>query len=347
MPWCRLPGSSMRRLLLSVVLSSGLASCGQQSATGLYLAQDANGMVTVQIVETDDHHITGRAEFAFVGPGGEMTDTSDAATGAVSEGTIALELKSEGLLEPSRSMSGSIKGDMLTLDGAGGGNHVHLVLSRASQAAVQDEENSLRDLAQSRRRAVQEAKQRIAEKKATDALIQQTVDVGLEDDAFVARVDHDLPVLRRVEEAFRAATAAMREKYQEERAMAAGWKATAQRSQLFVQANQFGIEANGVHIELEAKEQEVRTKLNDLKQRSSSLAQTCHKAHQPTPENPVPPGNEVFNTDCLLLLQDDARFGIAQAKISDAFATTEGVWMREKFLQDQIARAAQEATNGR
>lgn len=333
------------RCLLPVVLCLGLAACGQKTVTGLYMARDAHGLVTVQIVETDDHHITGRAEFEFFAPNGEMTDRSDVATGAVADGTITLDLKPEALLEPTRSMSGSIVGGVLTLDGTGGRGHFHLVLKRTSQEAVQQAMKAFSGQAQARRQAIVNAKQRADDVRARDAFIQKTVETSLADDEFSEGLERVLGTLQRVEDASRTATTAMRTKLNRELAIVGDGQAAVARSQLYLAANQIGLESDEMHGNLEQGEHNFKEKVDGLERATIDQEQGCHSAHPSTTQNPVTPGLELWNTDCLLLFESGAKFNSAKAAMTKAFIHAEQVWSGEKSTQDQIDNEAQAATN--
>lgn len=334
----------MRPISTLLVLSL-LAACGHKTATGLYMLHDAGGLFTVQVVETDNDHLTGRAEFMGVGPDGQVTDNSDTVIGAVSGSGISLELKPEALLQPSRSLSGSIDDSSMTLDGTGATGHFHVVLQRTSQEAVQAAVASLNTQATELRQSLQAAKQSAADEKTLAAFAQQAVDVGVEDDTFSGKIDRDLKILLAVQEKFHQATISMRAKLAEERNTVGDYHANVRRSQLFVEANQIGIEANGAHIEFEQEVRAAQTKLDSLDRRTIDTAQGCHSAHQATPTTPVRPGLELWNADCLLLLQGVDKFDAAKNRLTEALATTESVWAHEKVEQDQISAEAQAATN--
>lgn len=101
-------------LVLSVALAS-LASCGRRDNSGIFVATEARRVTLIQLVETADHHLTGRFEEVSVGPDGTVDSVVTAIDGAASKDELTVMLKPVNFLDAGITMSGKVSGDTLTL----------------------------------------------------------------------------------------------------------------------------------------------------------------------------------------------------------------------------------------
>ncbi len=329
----------MRRLL-PAILCLGLSACGQK-VTGLYMESDAEGVVTLALVETDDHRVTGRAEFDTMNADGQTNDRANVVTGAVGDGVITIDLQPRDILSRAMSLSGVMHGRTLTLDGTGSQGHFRLILGRTSQEAVQAAMAELATRAQTKRQAIELAREQVQQAKEREASIQKTVETSLADDAFVTGQDEVFDKLKRVEDAFRSATVQMKAKFKQEAETYGDGQAEVERSQLYVGANQISIQADQLHLRLAGAMRAFQQKAEALERPTIDQEQSCHRAHPPTAQDSIPDEQALWNTDCLILRESAAKFRSAKAAISVALTHAEQTWLKEKAEQDQVLMSSQ------
>lgn len=97
-----------------------LGGCSQRHVTGDYVFNEGDtGLLALQLVETNDHGVTGRAEVVGVQPDERLEDHSSSITGAEAGGLISMSFLCPGLLEQKVLVSGTLNGSKLLLDGDG------------------------------------------------------------------------------------------------------------------------------------------------------------------------------------------------------------------------------------
>ncbi len=319
----------MRRLLPFVTFLC-LSACDQK-LTGLYMARATDIVITLEVVETDDHKLTGRAEFETIGANGQLADRANAVSGAVDGGIVTIDLQPTDVLTRATRLSGTINDGDLTLDGTSAQGHFRWILNRTSQDAIQAAFADMVAKAQAKRQA-----------RETAAFIQKTVQTSLADDAFANKQSEVVDKLHGLANAFRTATAQVQAKLGQEAAIYGDGQAEVERTQLYLDTVQVSLQSNQLHLQMQNGERAFRLKADALDRPTAEQEQGCHRAHAPTAKDPVAPEWETWNTDCLLLLESAAKFRTAKAAMASAFADAGDMWLEEKGKQDRLIASARD-----
>ena len=102
-----------------------LTACAGSPVSGIYVASNDVEVDMVQLVETPDHHITGRFQTTNINTDGTTTDNVVALDGAASGSEMTLLLKPIGFINAGVTATGQVIGDDLTLNGRGLNTKVH------------------------------------------------------------------------------------------------------------------------------------------------------------------------------------------------------------------------------
>jgi hypothetical protein len=150
-----------------------LASCSKPDASGIYLTASDRKVIMVQIIQTKDDVLTGRAEEVSVDSSGNVKDRSLPLDGAISEHDLLFKPSSAwfGGLQA----TGTVNGDHLTLTGNGTQveadrsdlDKYRAAVARLQAVAAQDRQQ----IADARQAQAQQAAQMKAIKAVADKIV--------------------------------------------------------------------------------------------------------------------------------------------------------------------------------
>jgi len=146
--------------------------------------------------------------------------------------------------------------------------------------------------------------------------------------------------LAAAEQRYHAITSQMRGYLDRERKMAGNRNASVARGQIAVTISQGPIATDQLHIDLQQVLWDFQNNATQLKNRVTATEQSCHRAHRPTPENPVSPGQEQSNAACLRVLDAGAAYRQKFDALARSLAHVEQVYQQELRTQRQIENAA-------
>jgi hypothetical protein len=99
----------LRGIVLCALLGAGSPAVAD-GLSGTYVGKGSNSAFLIQIVETDDGHLTGRYEQVTLQTGGKLNDMNAAITGAADGQTVVVTIKPAEIFSGSLAVSGTIQG---------------------------------------------------------------------------------------------------------------------------------------------------------------------------------------------------------------------------------------------
>lgn len=105
------------RSILVAALVLSLTSCSFWHATGTYLGRLTNGVIRLQLVQVDEHAVSGQFDQAVFDANGVMTSESGTVVGTIDGSSIALKITGNGLPPATTSGSGEFTWNGLVLTG--------------------------------------------------------------------------------------------------------------------------------------------------------------------------------------------------------------------------------------
>jgi hypothetical protein len=343
----------LRRLLWAILCSliATNAPALADGISGTYVGKNSNGAFLIQIVQTDDGHLTGHYEQVVLGQDGKLDDMNAAITGAANGQTVVLTITPTEFLAGSFVFSGTSQGRLLHLTGGGHGSNLTLNLLKADEQDFHTQVATLTDQARrlSEARALQEAARRKAKIEADKARIEADQLATIENlakrmDVFISKVDAELMKLPPAEERYRTITTRMRAALARERSIHGGGQAGVARSQIAVAISQMAIETNQVHIGVQSAYQNFDFSYRQLLREFTGANQGCHAAPTSTSSEPAPSGTETLHSACLRLVDTAKKFQQRAAVLRAAFDKIENVWMTEGHDQEAIVQASSDAS---
>ncbi|MHB8252178.1 MAG: hypothetical protein ACYDEV_00405 [Acidiferrobacter sp.] len=145
-------------LLLTVGLTGSLPVFA--NLTGTYVAANSHQAFEIQVIETAHKRLIGHYEEIDFNKAAQATTTDASVTGRVAGRLVIMTLKTHTLLSSPVTLSGSLHGRYLTLQGGGGGGTMRLPMVKASQALFIHTVAALRQHARLLAAVAQKTKQR-------------------------------------------------------------------------------------------------------------------------------------------------------------------------------------------
>ena len=318
-------------LLLAIALSIAFTAFAKQDVTGRYLSKFSDGVYWLQIVKTPDGRVSGELDSTSVSSDGKIVYTSQAVSGAADGTALSLTIGHTTILQSALTSSGTLSDNKIALTiGHDGRPPSKLVLTRATDDEYQVQLKALSDLS-TKVRAAKSEREFVA---GVHQLIDQLNKFKLTANAHITK-------LPEAEQRYLAITQRMTELLSQERQLAGSPRESVARSQLDVAINQGSVATSQLHVQIQSVQTEYRTRALPLMQQLSRTGQTCHRAHRPTSDNPIQPGNEAWNSTCLALFEAEDSFTPSANQLKDMLAKLEEVYKREQAKQEQILEEAQ------
>lgn len=315
-------------VLLVMMLLSCISGALASDITGTYVGAGPRVAVMLTVVETTTGQVTGRLQVFQVGEQGRTTTTDLVLSGTERDGTFVGQLRTDEFLSGQTTISGTV-----------GGGAVNLTIASAPMSLSRADETAYRSrVAELTTAAVEE--QRVARMAAYTSQVSRLVATQ---QRFGAEVEANIPKLLDMPVGYGRITAAMRINLRREQAIPGGGQASLARGQLSVVINQQKVAANQIHLQAQNTYRQFVNFSDKIERDSLDMDQGCHRAHDDTPENPVPSSDRAWNTACLGLFRSAAIFEKYRRDGASLFASIEEEWRRQTALQDAITRAADQA----
>ena len=324
----------------------------QPDVSGVYVATGPNLIWFLQLVETPNHHLTGRFEESALKPDGTIQRITAPVTGDVNGKNIVMTLRPLAPLPIDVTASGTINFGQISLILGAWGYSGQSTFEKSDMAAFQ---TKLADLnarsrtllaaqaaAQARQREA-EARQRVAEtqSKQVAEMRQFLTQAATIKTAFNDRMKS----FPEWEQRYQAITDKMRAYLEREQQIPIDWRSAPARSQLSVTIGQGPIASDQMHIEIETHHQALETTRGNLARSFDTLRQMCRLAHENTPANPIPPDQFEWNETCLLALAAEPNLNAQADKLAAGYQHVEAVYQQEMARQKQIEEAANRAAS--
>ena len=326
--------------ILLCSLAMPITPASAEDLSGTYIGKASNGAFLVQLVETEDGHLTGRYEQVLLQPGGKIDDMNAVITGAVDGQTVVVTIKPSEFLSGTIAASGTIEGRLLHLSGGGNGGGLNLNLLRSDEADFRAQVAALTEQARqiNNARLQQEAAQRKAKIEADQLANLQSLTQRMI--VFTTKADATLPKFAPVEQRYHDITQRMRGALAREQSIYGGGQASVARGQISVAINQAAIQANQIHIGVGSSYQTFDFDSGQLNRESAGARQGCRGAHAATASAPVPAGYEARNAACLRFFDVAKDYEQRVSDLRAAFSKAETIWSAERREQDQIVQAS-------
>ena len=311
--------------------------------SGTYVGKSNNGAFLIQIVQTDDGHLTGRYEQIVLYQDGRLDDMNAAITGATDGQTIAVTIKPSEFLASNFVVSGIVQGRELHLSGGGNGHNLTLNMLKSDEADFRAQVTILTNQANqtNETRARQETAKHQAEVEADQLKNLQNLNQDMA--AFILKANAALTKFSPIEQRYRAITKHMREELVRERSIHESSQATIDRSQIFIAISQEALEAEQIHVEAQASDQVFNFNSGPLIRESASTIQDCQNVHAGSSNSPKSADREAWNSACLKFNNIVKEFQQRVEALRTAFAQIESVWIEEHRNQDEIVQASRVA----
>ena len=189
-----------------------------ENVSGTYVSNYPDTAVILQIVQSQGNQLQGRAEQVSLASGGQKIDTSNfAVTGAVSGGTIILNLKPAEFMSGIIPMSGTVSRSGVQISGGSGNQSFTWILARSDQSNFDRQVSSLTARANGYAMAAAAAAEGEKRKKAAEEWTQSVIDVAKHLDSYCGYVSQVEIRLQKIRSAFRLQTQKMRSALEKER----------------------------------------------------------------------------------------------------------------------------------
>jgi len=334
---CRI---AVQALVIGIALSIATAKA-QADSSGVYISRFTNAVEMLQLVETPDHRITGQLQAVIHTGGGNLENDSYEVSGAASGPSITLTLKLNSLLSSPVTESGTFDGAKLELTGTLSGDQPQtLIFTKSTSAEFLAVAADVRE--QARRARVQGAiieAQKRREKQRQD-FVSATEKLIFRIQHFEAASDALRPKLPNVERQYHAISSSMYAYYNRERGLAGNPGAGFARGQIAVAISQASLATDQIHNQVQTTQWDFENNIVPLAKQVGEMEQTCHAAHPSTPDNPIPPSAEEWNSVCLRLRKNDGGFRRAYDATAKALGNIEAVYRQEHKYQQGLVEAS-------
>jgi hypothetical protein len=333
--WSALRGASMRVLrplaLFGLVVAAPAYADG---ISGTYVEKASDGAVLVQVVQTSDGHLTGRLEMIALRPSGELVDMNALITGASDGHTLVISVQPTNVSMPSRTISGTVDGTLMSLKG--GLDLPDLSLTKSDAAEFNAQVAILRDKAGqiNRERVESEARQRQVQAQ-TDLLARLnklTQDMLMMANASDAQLEKFPPIQQR----YRTITGLMSGALSREQSIIGDGQASVARSQVAIAINQAGIETEQLHMSLQDAIRDMGGKVEPILKDGIDMKQRCQSVESSQSAN--------LYLACVKFQDAGRKISQSMGALNEAFRLTEKVWMEEHRKQEGIVRASETAS---
>lgn len=318
-------------------MAAGLLLSGcQKDISGTYLASDKGAVCWLQLVRTPDSHLSGQLATSVIEPDGTVHQDSAPITGAVDGGNVTVSA-TRFLGLDTRTLSGTLEGDRLTLSGPEG---TPFVLRRAD---VEDYQHHVAELRS-------KAGQVVAAKKTADthaeveramAQITENIDnLVVRMQRFDNEADLHLSRFSGAETHYQDLTRKM-ESYVSRQRELIGSNAGVARSQLAVAATQVSVATDQMHIQAQNLKQTFASNVTPIAAQLTTLEQTCRNGAAVPAVNPDQLASR--QAACQRLLAADPPFRQRYEATAAGLDHLEQVYLQQQKAQQGLLQAAQAA----
>lgn len=304
--------------------------------SGAYLASDQTGIGWLQLVRTPDNHLTGQLSAYMLKPDGTIDQSSTAVTGAVDGENVTLTASRFLGLE-TVTLSGTLKGDTLTLTGS---QPIPVTFKRAALSAYQAQVADLNNRSQSilKAKAVAQAQQRVFQLQAN--FVAQVDRIIGQMGQFDAQADVHLGRFPGAEKAFGAITTRIEQYVSRERQLAGNPNAGVTRGQISVAASQAEIQTDQMHNQIVALESSMTGNVKPLDDQATADERDCHAVAQNSGKLTQDELNNV-NAACDRLETALPTFREKFGAMNGGLAHLEQVYQRENSKQQQLIQESE------
>ena len=211
-----------RRAAANLLLIGGLTGSlpALANLTGTYVAANSHQAFEIQVIETAHQRLIGHYEEIDFDKAAQATTTDASVSGRVAGRLVIMTLKTHEFLSSPVTLSGSLRGRHLTLQGGGGGATMRLAMVKASQAVFARVVATLRQRARLVAAAAQKARRRQERLAADQRLVHRLGALITVIKTVPPKERAEIAYLHRADNAYRAITAQMHAAYSHELSIA-------------------------------------------------------------------------------------------------------------------------------
>ncbi len=329
-----------RRAAANLLLIGGLTGSlpALANLTGTYVAANSHQAFEIQVIETAHQRLIGHYEEIDFDKAAQATTTDASVSGRVAGRLVIMTLKTHEFLSSPVTLSGSLRGRHLTLQGGGGGATMRLAMVKASQAVFARVVATLRQRARLVAAAAQKARRRQERLAADQRLVHRLGELIAVIKTVPPRARVEIAYLHRADQAYRAITAQMHAAYAHELSIAPrGPYGQLQyaRGQVSFWIGQRAFAADNIHFQVNMRRSDDFASMKQFGARAREYAQTC-RARLQHPK--VAPSVE---SACAKFLAVVPVLKRENAKVVKAFLATKATWRQQRSEQKAIEMEAQ------
>ncbi len=311
---------ALKAAFISVVV--GLAITTPAFAGGIsgtYVGTGTNLVDMLQLVQTDDKHLSGRYEEFIVKSDGKTVDNSLTFTGAVDGQVIVGNLKGSGFLASDIPVSGEIRDGKLHLTG---GTSLKLNMVKSGEGEFQSRVALLTKESSGIQQAITEKAQQAAMRDLTARLL-----------TFSDKVSTHLARVPSIEESFKSITAEMKTMLAREQSILGDGQRSVARAQISGAIYQKNNAATQIHVGLHSEAEDFARQANALEADSVKATQVC-RSH---------PSQAEWVSPCAALTDAAQKFRERANDQKQAYEHLGTVWRDESASQESIKAASDRA----
>ena len=327
----------MRRLSTCVLMALGLLCGCRHDISGTYLVSDKTGVLWLQLVRTPDDHLTGQLSLSKLNSDGRIDFDAVPIVGVFGDGNVTLSGSRFFGLQ-TFTLSGTLDGNKLTLNGSGG--PTPFVLNRADMPEYQKQLANLNATSQSVLAAKAAAVSRQRMDQAQRNLVAQIDQTVTRMQRFDSDADVHLGRFPGAERHYQAITAKIGEYVQRERSLAGNSNAEVTRSQLSVAATQASFETDQMHYQTQSLESSLSVDVKPLSDEAANLEAACGAPGATLP-NLTPAQTDAHNAACGRLATALPTFRQKCSAMTAGLAHLEQVYSQEKNAQQALLQTAE------
>ena len=317
--------------LMLACASLPLVTGCQRNISGSYLASDNSAVLWLQVVRTPDNHLTGQLAANVLKPDGSIEQNSAPVSGAVDGENVTIQGSRFFGLE-SFVLSGTLKGNMLTLTGA---QSVPLIFTRSTSSEFQAKVSELNARSQSIIHAKAAAQSQLRTMEAQRRFVSEIDQLIGQMQQFDSQADVHLGRFPGAEKAYEGITAKVSAYVERERQLSGNPNAAVPRGQLSVAANQAEIQTEQMHNQGEALQSALETNVKPMAEQAAGFEQQCHAVSQ-NPGTLTPEEVQRINAACAGLESAAPPFRAKFTAMSAGLSHLEQVYQQERSAQQRL-----------
>jgi hypothetical protein len=328
----------------------------REDVSGIYLATGPNAVSFLQLIETNEHHLTGLYEEITLKPDGTIERHSAPVTGDISAGNVLLSLRPLAPLPIDMTASGTASAGRIALTFGGFGVLTQATLVRSDMMTFQAKVAALTDLgskiaalraaAAARQQAAEAAaaaRQEAAEMRARQVtemrqFIQRAADA-------VKSLDDRAKSFQDWARHYQSITEQMRSYLDRQQQLPVILASSNARIQLSLTIDRDTLATEQLHRDIEGHHRAFAASRSEASKQLDGLHTLCRSAHESTPDQPVPLGEAEWNSTCLEALGVEPAVTERFNTVGSGYLNIEKVYQQEVSTQRQIAQTANRIAN--